>query len=216
VNATFAPRQATPNPFSPSFTVASSPSGTQVRGRFRATSRAGVAEATWTQPIRGLPNRISGSWHNVVDSEGKHVVVTFNATFVKVPSTTPSLKGEYDLTSGTGTWQLSGMEDTCNVSGSGSFSVGGGGVLLQTPGNATPGPPFSYLMQTQAPQNTTTVNYSGCDDPADDGPRESGIPFSGLNISGTTPDGFVYEGSKTETSGPDFTSQEDWSFTGTL
>jgi hypothetical protein len=216
VNATFAPRQATPNPFSPSFTVASSPSGTQVRGRFRATSRAGVAEATWTQPIRGLPNRISGSWHNVVDSEGKHVVVTFNATFVKVPSTTPSLKGEYDLTSGTGTWQLSGTEDTCNVSGSGSFSVGGGGVLLQTPGNATPGPPFSYLMQTQAPQNTTTVNYSGCDDPADDGPRESGIPFSGLNISGTTPDGFVYEGSKTETSGPDFTSQEDWSFTGTL
>jgi hypothetical protein len=216
LNAAFAPLRATPNPFSASFTVASSPSGNQVRGSFRATSRAGVAEATWTQPIRSLPNRISGSWHNVVDSEGTHTVVTFNATFVKAPSSTPSLKGEYDMTSGTGTWQTSGAEGTCNVSGSGSFSVPRGGVLLQTPGNATPGPPYSYLMQTAAPQETTTLNYSGCDDPADDGPRTVPIPFSGLNISGTTPDGFVYEGSKTETSGPDYTNQEDWSFTGTL
>jgi hypothetical protein len=178
----------------------------------------GVAEGTWTQPIRVLPNRISGTWHNVIDSEGLHFVVSFNATFVKAPPTTPSLKGEYELTSGTGTWQVSGTEETCNVSGSGSFSVGGGGVLLQTPGNATPGPPFSYLMQTQSSQDSGTWNYSSCDDPSDDGPRTSpaNVPFSGLNITATTPDGFAYNGSKTETSGPEYTSQENWSFTGTL
>ena len=132
-------------------------------------------------------------------------------------SSSPNIKGEYELTSGTGTWQVSGTEGGCNVSGSGPFSVGGGAVLLTTPGSATPGPPFSYLMQTQSPQNpgTAIYIYSGCDDAGDDGPREMPIPFSGLNISGTTPDGFAYNGSRTESSPPDHSSEETWSFTGT-
>ena len=215
VNATFTPARASANPFAPSFTVSSSGAGHEVRGDFRVTSRAGVAEDPWTEPINELPNQISGTWHNVVQTEGLHFDVTFNATFRKGPSSSPNIKAEYELTSGTGTWQVSGTEGTCNVNGSGPFSVGGGAVLLTTPGNATPGPPFSYLMQTQSPQNTTTYSYFGCDDPEDDGPREMPIPFSGLNITGISPDGFAYNGSKTESSPPDHSSEETWSFTGT-
>ena len=85
VNATFTPAQARANPFAPSFTVASSGPGHEVRGNFRVTSRAGVAEDPWTEPINELPNQISGTWHNVVQNDGLHFDVTFNATFQKKP-----------------------------------------------------------------------------------------------------------------------------------
>ena len=57
--------------------------------------------------------------------------------------------------------------------------------------------------------------YSGCPDPGDDDDYERPVPFSGLNLSGTSPDGFAYNGSRTESSPPDYSSQETW-FTGTL
>ena len=219
VNASFTPAQASANPFAPSFTVASSGPGHEVRGDFRVTSRAGVAEGTWTEPINELPSQISGTWQNTVRHQGLVFEISFTSSYDRVPSSSPTIKGDYQLTSGTGTWSVAGRDpDTdCDLDGGGSFSVPNGGVILTTPGSATPGPPFSYLIQTAATQDNGTWNYQNCDNPSMDGTVQKPAPFSGLNLSGTTPDGFAYSGSRTETDPVEaYRSEETWSFTGTL
>jgi hypothetical protein len=215
-NGTFAPPQGDANPFTASYTVTNAGAGIEVSADFRATSKAGVVQKTWSQPTSGVPAHINGSWHRTMHHGGLTWNISFDASFDRVPSSTPSIKGEYKMVSGAGSWSVSGEDpDTlCTKTGSGTFSAPNGGAILQTPGNATPGPPFDYLIQTAATDDAATYSYTSCPDPNDDHVEQGFAPFSGLNVSGTSPDGIAFNGSVTET---DFesTTEDTWTFTGT-
>ena len=215
-NGSFSPLQSDANPFSVSYTVTNAGAGIKVSADFRATSKAGVAQKTWSQRTTGVPEHINGSWHRTVHHGGLTWNISFSASFDRVASTTASIKGEYDMVSGSGSWNVSGQDpDTlCNKTGSGTFDAANGGAILQTPGNATPGPPFDYLIQTAASDDAATYSYTSCPDPNDDGSVQGFAPFSGLNISSNSPDGIAFNGSAHE---EDFESTTDdtWTFTGT-
>ena len=62
-NAAFDPPNASGNPANVRYTVGTVTGGVKVGAKFRAVSRAGVAEADWEQPTRSFQlNRIAGNF----------------------------------------------------------------------------------------------------------------------------------------------------------
>jgi hypothetical protein len=199
---------ANPNRFK--FSVPSSGTGTELKGTFRAVSKAGVAEASWIQPIESL-NRITGTFSGKVVGESGTFTWSGTATFVRSASQTVTDVVFYDLVAGTETVTISGFNEElrCSQSGQAHFALTPGENGFTVNGAS---PPFSYLIQGSAiSQPPGQGTLSGCEDPEENGEPTPIFPGS-FSFKGTSLDGTSFTGSFTE-SEPGFSVEESWSFT---
>lgn len=208
-NGSFTLNSESANPNRFKFAVPSSGTGTEVKGTFRAVSKAGVAEASWIQKIESL-SRITGTFSGKVVGQSGTFTWTGSATFVRSATQPVPNVVFYDLVEGSETVTISGRNEErgCNQSGQAQFALNPGQNGFIVNGAA---PPFSYLIQGGSiGQPLGQGTLSGCDDPEDEGDP---IPISGgsINFKGTSADGITFAGSATE-SDFDFSREESWSF----
>jgi hypothetical protein len=201
-NATIGPPRALANPASFSYTVTNAGKGIEVQGAFRATSRAGVAEGTWTQPTKELPppppaeaftGSIAGSakYDEYELGAGNQLSAEWSGN-VKLQQDPPfELPGfpvttySYKPVSGSIVYSFTGSLSDCNVvAGSASIDLGAqfdlttGASLILLEGDPRP---FHYQFVLPMPLFVTVPGTkSGCDDPEDEGDSFDWIPAAGI------------------------------------
>jgi len=208
-NATAGPPRALANPASFSYTVTNAGKGVEVQIAFRATSRAGVAEGTWTQPTKeppppppaetfaggvsgtaefddfelGAGNQLSAEWTG-------NVGLTQDPPFESpgFPATTFT----YKLTSGSIVYSFSGTLSGCHVEGSGPIDLGAqidmtsAVSLILLDGEPRP---FHYQFVLPMPLFATVPGTrSSCEDPEDNGDSFDWIPSAGVPALVWAPD----------------------------
>ena len=208
-NGSFSLNGESGNPNRFKFSVPSSGTGAELKGIFRAVSKAGVAEESWAQKIEAS-NRINGNFSGKVVGQSGTFTWTGSASFVRSATQPVPNVVFYDLVSGTETVTISGFNEEagCTQSGQAQFALTPGQNGFIVNGASAP---FSYLIQGGSiSQPLGQGTLSGCLDPEDNGKP---IQISGglFNFKGTSADGITFAGSMTE-SDFDFTREESWSF----
>jgi hypothetical protein len=220
VNAPFSPVTATGNPatFNHGAVTDAGP-GIAVAGAFKAVSKAGVAQATWTQPTEGLVvNTIAGTFSGTWSAGGSVYTWTGTATFSRVlPG--PGANGPFQLTSGSYTVTASGLDGTgatgCTQSGTKLIAMTAGDLTVsgQLPERL---PPYDYSGSIigLGPQSMT-VALSNCPDPNSPSQATVGLAFTALKMPAgeQSADGIDFSGTASEPF-PGLTADWSWSLRG--
>lgn len=237
-NAVFSPTRAGGQraQFSYSMVSPAAPPGSKVRAKVRATSKAGVAEDTWEQPLKPpfeineIAGNFSGTFTRVYSIGTARVTWTGSGTFVR--STPPGIAGavgSYILKAGVANFHFSGQTITehadCDMSGTEFVDLfqDGGGSIGVTPVNFTKpfeqGPHNYGGLVSLGPDPMVTLTMENCIPEAED---EEGKQYSwpiGYPPLDTgpaqlqSPDGIDYSGSYSNTQG-DLTYEWTWVLTG--
>ena len=217
VNASFDPTRAGGQQARFGYTVTSAPAGGTVQAHVRATSKAGVAEGTWEQPleppleIEKISGNFSGVQTTPVGSRIARVAWTGAATFRSTPPNVPGAVGGYTLEAGQVTYTFSGgnilADAACDMSGTAFvdlFQKGGGDLAVFPVGSPFEEGPHTYSGGIFiGPGAPVTITLSNCADPDLNGETRTFPVVQGgmapLDIPGNTasPDGIHYEGSRT-------------------
>jgi hypothetical protein len=225
-NADFSPTSSQDAAPSISYTVNDAPKGGQVKVTVKFTSTAGVGEKTWTQPIEGgiqhITGTFSGHWEGPSYEGGPnyHYEFTGTASFDRRP--TGAYPALFDLVSGSITESYSGVTDpedccepACKVdahakrtlgpSESNYFELGGSG-------SSHSDPPFAHIVYLIDSPGEGEITYSECKYDFDEGTGGWPGNFFGEVLAGYGPDEFTFTGSH---GAPEGKGEVTWSFTGT-
>jgi hypothetical protein len=201
-NGTFTPATATAVPAGFTYSgITTAGDGIFVTGSWKAVSKAGVAQATWTQPtVSSAINTISGTFSGVQTVGPSIFSWTGEATFARIAP------GE----AADGTFQLRSASYTVTASGkAGSFDCDQSGTktITQTTGSLTSAgqPPdkrapydlSGSIVAFSVEANTMIVQLSGC---PPNSPTEilTGLTFKPLVFGGQSADGTDFSGHLTE------------------
>lgn len=211
-NATFSPDTASSNPANFTYRdILTAGQGITVTGSFKAVSKAGVAQGTWTQPTENLEvNTIAGTFSGVWKAGGSVLSWSGTASFARgVPG--PGANGTFFLTSGQYTVTASGRDATgstvCVQSGTKSVTLTNNGNLTVTGQGPGQTAPYEYTGTAAGigPNDASmTVTLSSCPDPMWNGKQVTiGLPFSAFDTvdSKTSADGLDYTGASSRPSG---------------
>lgn len=193
----------------------------------RSVSRAGVAQATWSQPTEGEPpvNRIAGTFSGTQNSHGSVFTWSGSAAFVRASSPGTGADGYYTLQSTEYTVIASGRDGSgataCRQSGTKTVSGAGTGDIDVSGTEPFYGPPYSYVGGLEGPfpeSHMMRVTLSGCPPGADEWEGEEidvSMAFAPWDTRGhhVSADGTAFSGSVTETSGQ-FSATWNWEMTG--
>jgi len=192
--------------------------GAKVRTKVHATSKAGVAEDTWEQPIappfkiNQIAGNFSGSYTQGY-SNGKqaHVTWTGAGTFVRNPADFPGAVGNYTIMAGQASYHFSGQTITahadCNMSGDalvdlyqdGGGAIGVNPVDFQKPFEMGPHNYSGSVSLGPDPKVTLTMENCGPGAESEEGKQYEypvGFPpFDTGNDQQQSPDGIHYNGS---------------------
>ena len=196
----------------------------------RATSTAGVATGSWSQPIdkddwpvKQISGTFSGQDHNGM------MTTTFNGsvTFIRAPNLDQgNTLRALAVSSGSFTSTVTGSVLDCTVTGSHTFTIkpsptvsnfkvfNPAADVVFGAGKPDWGLPWDYFWATGLTTDFFgTGILSSCADPQDYGSElQFGPGHPGSSFPGTTPDGRRFTGSATY---DDQTFSEAWDFTGT-
>jgi hypothetical protein len=231
-NAQINPGSALANPASFSYTVTNAGSGVLVRGTFKAVSRAGVAEGSWTQKteeeaINHIAGTFGGEWTYETTAGPTKQEWTGTVVFDRFsPAVLGGASGSYNLTSGTVTVTASGIEQTsataCEQEGTKTFTYQGGGaagsIYVGGSGQQQTAP-YTYSLQTSGPPELMTIKRFNCPESAKkegyEGSTGQIAPLYKFEVpEGHSPDGIEYAGSVEEDYGSTVVKQH-WNLTGT-
>jgi hypothetical protein len=179
VNATFSPTRAGGQQARFDYTVASATAGGKVSATVRATSKAGVDEATWEQPVEPPfeINKIAGNFsgRQTIPVGGRTGTISWTGggTFERTPQGAPGATGSYILKAGSATFTFSGGyilgDAVCDMSGSAFvdlFQHGGGDISVSPVGSPFEQGPHHYSGGVfVGPTATVTLTLSSCEDP---------------------------------------------------
>jgi len=239
-NAAFSPTRAGGQraQFSYSNVVPSAPPGSKVRVKVHATSKAGVAEAIWEQPIQPPfeINKIAGNFsgsYTVPTGGGRTGVVSWTggATFERTtPPGFAGASGGYVLKAGSVSIHYSGGsivgDALCNMSGStfvDLFQDAGGSIGVNP---VDPAKLFEEGLHNYSANVTlgfgpeVDLTESSCADANHNGTVHADFPVGAIQVLDTgpdqlqSPDGIHYNGSYSD-SGSGITQQRTWVLTGT-
>jgi hypothetical protein len=239
-NAAFSPTRAGGQraQFSYSNVVPSAPPGSKVRVKVHSTSKAGVAEAIWEQPIQPPfeINKIAGNFsgsYTVAAGGGRTGVVSWtgSATFERTtPPGFPGATGSFVLKAGSVSIHYSGGsivgDALCDMSGStfvDLFQNAGGsiGVNPADPAKLFEEGPHNYSGDvTLGFGPEVDLTESSCADSSHNGTVHADYPVGAIQVLDTgpdelqSPDGIHYNGSYSD-SGSGVTQQRTWVLTGT-
>jgi hypothetical protein len=185
--------------------------GISVTGTFKAVSKAGVAQGTWTQPTEDLAvNTIAGAFSGTWNLAGSILSWTGNATFTRVVGG-PGANGIFKLTSGSYSVTASGKDASgatgCQQAGTKSVTMTDGDLSVagQEPART---PPYDYSGSVigVGPQSMT-VRLSSCPPGAEQFEGADitiGLAFTALDTRGSrrSADGLDYTGSSSQDQSP--------------
>jgi hypothetical protein len=225
-NADFSPstsQGAAPNI---TYTVIKAAKGNQVKVTVKFTSTAGVGEKTWTQPIEGGIQHISGTFSGHEEGpsyEGGpnyHYQFTGAASFDRRP--TGSYPALFDLVSGTISESYTGVtapddyeRPACKVAGHAErvFKPSPDNYFeLAGAGSSHSDPPFAHIIFLIDSTAEGEITYSECKYDFDEGTDTWGGDYYGEVFTGYGPDEFTFTGSQGAQEGE---GELTWSFTGT-
>ena len=203
-NATVTPARALANPASFNYTVTNAGKGVEVQVTFSATSRAGVAERTWTQPTKEPPppppppaaafaGSVSGSatYGELQLGAGNSMLAEWSGN-VKLQRDPPFEMPGFPVTtytykpvSGSIVYSFTGsLSDCASVTGSAPIDLGAqfdlttATSLILLEGDPRP---FHYQFVLSMPLFVTVPGTkSGCDDPEDNGDSFNWVPAAGV------------------------------------
>jgi hypothetical protein len=222
-NGTFAPHEV--RSATPGFDYTVTADSGQLTLAIMATSTAGVASGTWTQPIAKVDwpvKQISGTFSGTDDNNGVITTSSGTATWVRAPNLDQgNTFRALSLVSGSYTATVSGTDQNgCQNSGQKQFTIAPSpsraSIRVFNPaadvvfgaGKADWQLPWDYFWETTlTTELTMTVTRSGC---GNDGTFMKSAPKPTSGLPGTTADGFDFSGSSSYPSG-----SETWSFAGT-
>jgi len=208
-NAPFSPGSASSNPASFNHgAVANAGPGINVTGAFKAVSKAGVAQGTWTQPTENVGvNTIAGTFSGTYSFGGSSYSWTGTATFGRVVGG-PGANGSFQLTSGSYTVTASGRDgtgaSTCQQAGTKTVTTTGGDLTVngQEP---TRTPPYDYsgsVIGFGPEAMSMTVRLTGCPPGSELEGKDVtvGLAFTALDTRGNhqSADGLDYTGSSSQ------------------
>jgi hypothetical protein len=215
--------------------VATAPPGSKVRVKVRATSKAGVAEDTWEQPLKPpfgideIAGNFSGSYTRVYSIGTAHVTWTASGTFVRqTPPGFAGATGGYNLKAGIASYHFSGQTITehadCDMSGNAVvdlFQKGGGSIGVQPVNFQKPfeqGPHLYSGSVSLGPDPKVTLTMQNCGPGAESEEGKQyewpvGFPPLDMRVQHQSPDGIHYNGSFTETQSG-ITNEWTWVMTG--
>jgi hypothetical protein len=161
-NATFTPGGSEGNPLSTSYTVTKAGGGAIVSATFIATSKAGVAEATWKQKTAQLLKTISGTFTGRIENQGSLIEWTGTATFERIEiGGDPEAASTFKLTSGRAEVTASGPYIGAECMQSGKTEVGLQPLAIWTVERQ--GESFDYqFIAAFDPTAMVPVTLSGC------------------------------------------------------
>jgi hypothetical protein len=216
LNASFSPTRAGGQSARFDYTVASAaPAGGKVRATVRATSKAGVDEETWEQPlqppftINKIAGNFSGSYSQPVGPRTGMISWSGSATFERqiFPGTAGAF-GNYVLKAGQVNFTYSGGsiagDALCDMSGTAFadlFQHGGGSIGVTPVGTSIfeAGPHNYGASATVGPTPRVTITESNCADPMHNGTtHDLPLPIQALDTGQDqqlSPDGTHYDGS---------------------
>jgi hypothetical protein len=225
-NADFSPstsQDAAPNI---SYTVMNAAKGNQIKVIVKFTSTAGVGEKTWTQPIEGgiqhISGTFSGHWEGPSYEGGPnyHYQYTGIASFDRRP--TGTYPAVFDLVSGTISESYTGVtapddyhQPSCKVAAHAErvFKPSPDNYFeLAGAGSSHSDPPFAHLIYLIDSTGEGEVTYSECEYDFDEGTDGWGGNYFGEVFTGYGPDEFAFTGSL---GAPEGEGEQTWSFTGT-
>jgi hypothetical protein len=223
-NASFTPAGGEGNPLSTSYSVTNAGKGIVVSSVVKATSKAGVAEATWKQKTGSVIQTITGSFSGTDTRGGERFEWSGTATFARVPES-PDGTSVLETVASEVTITASGVApEGCTQSGKEQVPVFGQSVFSVL-GEAKPGVQYDIDVPFGFP-GLMNVVLSACPPKVEGGSRTTSLPgqalLTGNFFAGgasalvqTSPDGVTFEGSAT---GPGTEPGEklswSWSFTG--
>jgi len=224
-NAPFTPGTASSNPARFSHgAVTRAGRGVFVTATVKSVSKAGVAQATWSQPTRddGVINRISGTfdgtWATTTTLGTSTMTFLGDVAYERItPAAGPGASGVYKVVGGGYNLTLSGIDlstaSGCRMTGSGHIPF----LVGQSTMNVSDGaPPYTYAWEafTAAPP-TGTINgrRTNCP-PGSEGFENTTFQinlFSPIRATGqVSADGITYQGTVS-----DGVMTTSWRFTGT-
>jgi hypothetical protein len=228
-NATFTPGAGESNPLSTSYTVTKAGGGAIVSATFKATSKAGVAEATWKQKTAQLLKLISGTFTGRIENQGSLIEWTGSATFERTEiGGDPEVASTFRLTSGRAEVTASGPYIGAECMQSGKTEVALQPLAIWTVERR--GESFEYqIVAPFDPAGEVPVTLSSCNPTSGlEGTKtelalhpsalqSGGVTLSGgsvvVSITQTSPDGLSFDGSASEESAGESYSWS-WSFKG--
>jgi hypothetical protein len=234
VNATFSPTRAGGQQARFDYTVASATAGGKVSATVRATSKAGVDEATWEQPVEPPfeINKIAGNFsgRQTIPVGGRTGTISWTGggTFERTPQGAPGATGSYILKAGSATFTFSGGyilgDAVCDMSGSAFvdlFQHGGGDISVSPVGSPFEQGPHDYSGGVfVGPTATVTLTLSSCEDPDFNGETRTvpvvqggAAPFTTGQAPQQSPDGIHYDGSYSQ-SASGISTEWTWVLTG--
>jgi hypothetical protein len=217
-NATFSPATATAVPASFSYSgIAQAGEGIFVTGAWKAVSKAGVAQETWTQPtVSSAINTISGTFSGDQDIGGSILSWAGEATFRRVfPG--PGGDGAFQLQSASYTVTASGraLHIDCQQSGTKTVTETAGDLTStgQPPDRAAPYDLSGSIIPVGPFNSTMTVSLSGCSGSNPPSSMVTSLAFTPLKLGGQSADGVDFSGNLTDTQG--MVTNWRWSMRGT-
>lgn len=238
-NAVFSPTRAGGQSarFEYSGVNGAAPAGSKVRVKVRATSKAGVAEDKWEQPIKPpfeineIAGNFSGSYSQPVGPRTGVISWTASGTFVRqTPPGIPGAVGSYVLKAGIASIHFSGGsvigDALCDMSGSTTvdlFQAAGGSVGVRPVNAMKPFEQGPHLYGGTVGLGfgpTVDITESNCVNPSPDhDPNHPDYPIGALTVLNTgpteltSPDGIEYSGSYSD-SQSGITNEWTWVLTG--
>jgi hypothetical protein len=224
-NADFSPTSSQDAAPSISYTVTDAPRGGQVKVTVKFTSTAGVGEKTWTQPIGGgiqhVSGTFSGHWEGPSYPGGPNYHFDFNgkASFDRRPGDT--YPARFDLVSGSISENFSGETDpesedrpACQVNGHADRTLPPSEenyFELTGSGSSHSDPPFAYTIWLIEVTGEGEVTYSECKYEFDEGTESGTGQYYGEVFLGHSEDEFTFVGSQGV---PEGVGEINWSFSG--
>ena len=198
---------------------------------FRATSTAGVAEGTWTQPTSPTINRVEGTFTLRQEFFGAVLEWAGNVTFERAtPVFTGGSTGDFKVTDGLYTATASGADrfvvgSTCSQRGSKQFALSREThfTVLGVGADPNAGPydySFSLSSEGQGVSGIPMLDITLFNCGPNAASLEGQVFSHPVSFGMTTPtqhrsdDGTVFSGSETSTY-PNGTFTQTWSFRGT-
>jgi hypothetical protein len=231
-NATIGPTSAFANPASFNYKVINAGPGILVSGVLRVVSRAGVAEAKWSQKTKKdepqAINHITGSFSGKTTLEtsvGTPSVQEWSgtATFDRLSQTVfGGADGIYGLSSGGVTLTASGVSLSsgtgCLQTGAASGKISGGSAHVSGSGPELMAP-YEYSMEGSLPFLKLKVILHDCPEQAKkegyEGKEEEITPIYEFDSAGqTSADGISYVGFRNQDFGGGSGNEQSWDFHG--
>jgi hypothetical protein len=218
-NATFTPTTATSVPATFNYSnILQAGDGIVVTGRWKAVSKAGIAEATWTQPTENLlVNTIAGTFSGSQNAVGTIFTWTGEATFRRTIANQGA--SGFALQSATYAVTASGRALNLGCDQSGTKTVTANAGDFNSTGLGPGGTaPFDYagsVLGIGPGAGSMSVHLSNCSDDSLNGQNVVvGLTFTALKAAGQSRDGVDYSGSLTE-SHPGLAESWQWALRGT-